>query len=83
MGNSRLLFVRGRRLDEYSEKTRQRRETVEHPLRHTEDEDGGDSLSDEDAAPGRLRDGTSRIAYNLTRVTNIMGIQPLTAAIRA
>jgi hypothetical protein len=33
--------------------------------------------------PRRLRDGPARVGYNLTRVMNIMGIQPLMAAIWA
>jgi hypothetical protein len=32
---------------------------------------------------GRYRDGAALLAYNLTCVMNIMGIQPLMAAIRA
>ena len=30
-----------------------------------------------------FRDGATRVAYNLTRVMNIMGIRPLMAAMRA
>ena len=56
-----ILEAVQRRLDEHPEKMRQRRETVEHPFGTIEDEDGGDALPDEDAAAGRLRDGTSRI----------------------
>jgi Transposase DDE domain len=50
-------------------------------LRHIEDEDGGDPLPDETSAQSRHRDGV--LAYNLTRVMNIMGIQPLMTAIQA
>ena len=42
-----------------------------------------DPLSDEDVAEGRSRDGTTRLAYNLTRVMNIIGIKTLMAAIGA
>jgi hypothetical protein len=45
--------------------------------------DGRDTLSAEDAAAGHLGNGTALLAYNLTRVMNIMGIGPPIAAIRA
>jgi hypothetical protein len=41
------------------------------------------ALSDEDAAEGGDRDALHVLAYNLTRVMNIVGIKPLLAAIRA
>jgi hypothetical protein len=38
---------------------------------------------DEDAAAGLGRDGAARLAYNLTRVMNIVGSRLLITAIRA
>jgi hypothetical protein len=43
----------------------------------------GDALSDEDAAESGDRDGAARVAYNLTRVMNIVSIKPHLAAIQA
>jgi hypothetical protein len=51
---------------------RQRRETVEHPSGTMKARHGGDALPDQNAP-------TSRLAYNLTRVMNIVGIKPLIA----
>jgi hypothetical protein len=45
--------------------------------------DGRNALPDEDAAQGRRRDALSVLAYNLTRVMNIVGIKPLMASIVA
>ena len=53
------------------------------PVWHHQGPDGRHSLPDEDAAKGRHRDGLHVLAYNLTRVMNIMGIQPLVAVMRA
>lgn len=51
-----ILDAVQRRLDEHSEKTRQRRETVEHPF-GTIKARMGFTLLDEDAATGCRRDG--------------------------
>jgi hypothetical protein len=48
-----------KRLDKNPQAMRQRRETVEDPLRHSEDEDGGDALPDEAPSEGD-RDGVAR-----------------------
>jgi len=50
---------------------------------HAEDADGGDALSDEDAAKVATEMALHVLAYNLTRVMNIVGIKPFLAAIRA
>src|ERR1700745_2207856 len=42
-----ILEAVQKRLDKNPQAMRQRRETAEHPLRHIEDEDGGDPLPDE------------------------------------
>jgi hypothetical protein len=52
-------------------------------LRHYQGPDRHNPLLDENAATGGCRDGPALLAYNLTRVMNIMGIQPLMAALRA
>jgi hypothetical protein len=51
-------------------------------FRHSEDEDGGDALPDESLPKVATEMALHVLAYNLTRVMNIMGIQPLMAAIR-
>jgi hypothetical protein len=53
-------------------------------LRHAKNEDGGEALSDEARLPKVATEMALHVlAYNLTRVMNIMGIQPLMAATRA
>ena len=74
-----ILEAVQRRLDEHPEKMRQRRETVEHPFGTIK-------------APMLLMKTLPRVAtemalhvlaYNLTRVMNIIGAQPLMTAMRA
>jgi hypothetical protein len=50
-------------------------------VRHAENADGCDALSDEAVAKCRDRDALHVLVYNLTRVMNIVGIKPLLAAI--
>ena len=65
-----------RRLDEHPEKMRQRRETVEHPF--------GTIKARMGALPRVASEMALHVlAYNLTRVMNIMDIRPLMAAMRA
>src|SRR5205807_9218970 len=54
-----ILEAVQRRLDEHPEKMRQRRETVAS-LRYNQGPNGSNTLLDEDAAAGCLRDGTTR-----------------------
>ena len=70
-----------RRLDEHPEKMRQRRETVEHPLERSRPEWALPTSSKTLRVASEM--ALHVLAYNLTRVMNIMGIQPLMAAIRA
>ena len=77
-----ILEAVQRRLDEHPEKMRQRRETVEHPF-GTIKAKMGNPLPDEGAARVASEMALHLLAYNLTRVMNIMGIGPLIAAIRA
>ena len=61
---------------------RQRRETVER-LRHDQGSDGRNPLPDETLPRVAAEMALHVLAYNLTRVMNIMGTQPLLAAMRA
>jgi hypothetical protein len=46
-------------------------------------ENGNDTLSDENVAEGRDRRALSVLAYNITRVINIVGVFSLIAAMKA
>ena len=78
-----MLEAVQQRLDKNPQAMRQPARDSRASLRHAQDADGRDALPDEDAAEGRRRDGVHVLAYNLTRVMNIVGIKPLMAAIRA
>jgi transposase len=72
-----------RRLDEHPEKMRQRRETVEHPFGTIKARMGATHFLMKRLPRVASEMALHVLAYNLTRVMNIMGIQPLVAAIRA
>jgi len=72
-----------RRLDEHPEKMRQRRETVEHPFGTIKARMGATHFLMKTLPRVASEMALHVLAYNLTRVMNIMGIQPLMAAIRA
>ena len=72
-----------RRLDEHPEKMRQRRETVEHPFGTIKARMGATHFLMKTLPRVATEMAMHVLAYNLTRVMNIMGIQPLMAAIRA
>jgi Transposase DDE domain len=72
-----------RRLDEHPEKMRQRRETVEHPFGTIRARMGATHFLIKTLPRAASEMALHVLAYNLARVINIMGIQPLTAAIRA
>jgi transposase len=72
-----------RRLDEHPEKMRQRRETVEHPFGTIKARMGATHFLMKTLPRVAAEMALHVLAYNLTRVMNIMGIQPLMAAIRA
>jgi hypothetical protein len=59
-------------------KMRQRRETIEHPFGTIKARMGATHFLTK-----TLPRVAAEMAYNLTRVMNIIGIQPLMAAIRA
>jgi transposase len=72
-----------RRLDEHPEKMRQRRETVEHPFGTIKAWMGATHFLMKRLKNVRTEMALSVLAYNLTRVMNIMGIGPLLQAMEA
>src|SRR5262245_13682731 len=72
-----------RRLDERPEKMRQRRETVEHPFGTMKARMGATHFLTKTLPKVAAEMALSVLAYNLTRVMNIVGIKPLIAAIVA
>ena len=72
-----------RRLDEHPEKMRQRRETVEHPFGTIKARIGATHFLMKTLPKVATEMALHVLAYNLTRVMNIMGIQPLVAVMRA
>ena len=71
------------RLDEHPEKMRQRRETVEHPFGTIKARMGATHFLMKTLPRVASEMALHVLAYNLTRVINVMGIQPLIAAMRA
>jgi transposase len=78
-----ILDAVQRRLDEHPEKMRQRRETVEHPFGTIKARMGATHFLMKTLPRVASEMALHVLAYNLTRVMNIMGIQPLMAAMRA
>ena len=72
-----------RRLDEHPEKMRQRRETVEHPFGTMKARMGATHFLTKTLPKVATEMALSVLAYNLTRVMNIIGVKPLMAAIGA
>jgi transposase len=72
-----------RRLDEHPEKMRQRRETVEHPFGTIKARMGATHFLMKTLPRVATEMALHVLTYNLTRVMNIIGIQPLMAAMRA
>ena len=72
-----------RRLDENPEAMRQRRETAEHPFGTIKARMGATHFLMKRLKNVRTEMALSVLAYNLTRVMNIMGIGPLLQAMRA
>ncbi len=78
-----ILETVQRQLDEHPEKMRQRRETVEHPFGTIKDRMGATHFLMKTLPRVASEMALHVLAYNLTRLMNIMGIRPLLAAIRA
>jgi hypothetical protein len=72
-----------RRLDENPQAMRQRRETVEHPFGTIKARMGATHFLMKTMSHVASEMALHVLAYNLTRVMNIVGIRPLMAAIRA
>ncbi len=72
-----------RRLDEHPEKMRQRRETVEHPFGTIKAWMGATHFLMKTLPKVATEMALHVLAYNMTRVMNIMGIQSLMAAMQA
>ncbi len=80
--NEHVLEAVQRRLDEHPEKMRQRRETVEHPFGTIKSWMGSTHFQMKTLKRVGTEMALHVLAYNLTRVMNIMGIGPLIAAMR-
>ena len=78
-----ILEAVQKRLDEHPEKMRQRRETVEHPFGTIKARMGATHFLMKTLPRVASEMALHVLAYNLTRVMNIVGIGPLLAAIRA
>jgi len=82
-GHEHVLDAVQRRLDENPQAMRQRRETVEHPFGTLKARMGATHFLMKRLKNVRTEMALSVLAYNLTRVMNILGIGPLIVAIRA
>ncbi|NJO32149.1 MAG: transposase [Rhodospirillales bacterium] len=78
-----LLDAVQQRLDANPQAMRQRRETVEHPFGTMKARMGATHFLMKTLPKVAAEMALSVLAYNLTRVMNIIGIKPLIAAIRA
>ncbi len=78
-----LLEAVQQRLDANPQATRQRRETVEHPFGTMKARMGGTHFLTKTLPKVAAEMALSVLAYNLTRVMNIVGTKPLMAAIAA
>src|SRR5512135_3004973 len=81
--HERVLEAVQRRLDEHPEKMRQRRETVEHPFGTIKARMGATYFLMKTLPRVATEMALHVLAYNLTRVMKIFGVQPLMAAMRA
>jgi hypothetical protein len=78
-----ILEAVQKRLDENPQAMRQRRETVEHPFGTIKARMGATHFLMKTLSRVASEMALHVLAYNLTRVMNIMGVQPLLAAMRA
>ena len=76
-----LLEAVQQRLDANPQAMRQRRETVEHPFSTMKARMGATHFLTKTLPKVAAEMALSVLAYNLTRVMNIVGIKPLIAAI--
>ena len=80
--HEQVLETVQRRLDEHPEKMRQRRETVEHPFGTIKARMGATHFLMKTLPRAATEMALHVLAYNLTRVMNIIEPRPLIAAIR-
>jgi len=78
-----VLEVVQQRLDENPQAMRQRRETVEHPFGTLKMRMGATHFLMKRLPKVATEMALHVLAYNLTRVMNIIGVQPLLAVMRA
>ena len=78
-----MLEAVQKRLDKNPQKMRVRRETVEHPFGTLKMRMGATHFLMKRLPKVATEMALHVLAYNVTRVINIVGIQPLIAAIRA
>jgi hypothetical protein len=71
------------RLDENPQMMRQRRETVEHPFATLKMRMGATHFLMKRLPKVATEMALHVLAYNLTRVMNVVGVQPLVVAMRA
>ena len=81
--HEQVLEAVQKRLDKNPQAMRQRRETAEHPFGTLKMRMGATHFLMKRLPKVATEMALHVLAYNLTRVMNIMGIQPLMAAIRA
>jgi transposase len=80
--NEHILEAVQRRLDEHPEKMRQRRETVEHPFGTIKARMGATHFLTKTLPRVATEMALHVLGYNLTRVMNIIGVQPLMTEMR-
>ena len=78
-----MLEAVQRRLDENREAMRVRRQTVEHPFGTLKARMGATHFLMKTLSKVATEMALSVLAYNLTRVMNIIGVKPLLAALPA
>ena len=81
--NEHLVEAMQQRLDEHPDAMRQRRETVEHPFGTIKMWMGATHFLMKRLTNVKTEMALSVLAYNLTRVMNILGPAPLIQAMRA
>jgi transposase len=81
--NEHILEAVQERLDANPQAMRQRRETVEHPFGTIKARMGATHFQMRTLPKVATEMALAVLAYNLTRVMNIMGVKPLIAAMRA
>jgi transposase len=80
--HEQILEAVQRRLDEHPEKMRQRREMVEHPFGTIKARIGATHFLMKTLPRVAAEMALHVLAYNLTRVINLIGVRPLLAALR-